>query len=116
MERHICETEGCLNWNLPNEPHCVTHRTIDDAKLAEGTTKNTVDDTTFQDLARDLIYCPACGYCKDQALVVCWDCFKYRKDIVPWKYFDGDFADWLRTIPRTKDVEVAQGYLLAKLY
>ncbi len=33
MKRHVCKTTGCLNWNLPSEPHCVTHRTTVDETL-----------------------------------------------------------------------------------
>ena len=31
-------------------------------------------------------------------LIVCWPCFKYRDDIVPFKYFDGTFEEWLERV------------------
>ena len=45
--------------------------------------------------ARTLSICPGCGKPKQIGCVVCWDCFKYRTDIKPLKYFDGSLADWL---------------------
>ena len=33
--------------------------------------------------------CPACGKPKSLELVVCWNCFKYRTDKTPFKYFEG---------------------------
>ena len=44
---------------------------------------------------RALQTCPGCGKAKQAGCVVCWDCFKYRTDITPLKYFDGSLADWL---------------------
>ena len=31
-------------------------------------------------------------------MTVCWPCFKHREDIVPFKYFDGTFSQWLQTL------------------
>jgi hypothetical protein len=42
--------------------------------------------------------CRACDEAKEIGLVVCWLCFKYREDIVPLKYFDGTFTEWLARI------------------
>ena len=36
--------------------------------------------------------CLGCGKPKGLELVVCWDCFKYRTDKTPLKYFEGQ--DW----------------------
>ena len=33
--------------------------------------------------------CPGCGKPKQVGCVVCWNCFKYRQDVTPLKYFDG---------------------------
>ncbi len=45
--------------------------------------------------ARQLRYCIGCTKPKDSGLVVCWDCYRSRKDIVPFKYFDGTLVQWL---------------------
>jgi len=50
------------------------------------------DDIAFSDLARDLELCPGCGEPKQSGCIVCWDCFKYRTDKTPLKYFEGQ--DW----------------------
>jgi hypothetical protein len=42
--------------------------------------------------------CRGCGEAKETGLMVCWPCFKYREDIVPLKYFNGTFEEWLNTI------------------
>lgn len=33
---------------------------------------------------------------------VCWDCFKYRKDVVPLKYSGLSYAEWVKTLPEKK--------------
>ena len=45
--------------------------------------------------ARALPTCPGCGKPKQLGCIVCWDCFKYRSDITPLKYYDGSLVDWL---------------------
>ena len=40
--------------------------------------------------ARTETVCRGCGGEKEAGLIVCWPCFKYREDVVPFKYFDGD--------------------------
>ena len=42
--------------------------------------------------------CRGCGEAKEAGLIVCWICFKYREDIVPFKYFGGTLAEWLGRI------------------
>lgn len=48
--------------------------------------------------------CAGCGCAKEAdpefGLVVCWGCFGHRRDITPLKYFNGDLAAWLRTVPQ----------------
>lgn len=42
--------------------------------------------------------CCGCGEPKESgenALIVCWDCFKYRTDIIPFKYFGAPLQEWL---------------------
>ena len=48
--------------------------------------------------ARTETICHGCGDPKELELVVCWHCFKYRDDIVPFKYFDSTLAEWVRTL------------------
>ena len=52
------------------------------------------------DEARRLTTCPACGAEKTTGCIVCWNCFKYRTDKTPLKYYEGskkedDLQDWL---------------------
>ena len=42
--------------------------------------------------------CRSCNGEKETGLIVCWPCFKYREDIVPFKYFDGTLSQWLQTV------------------
>ena len=52
----------------------------------------------LEEQARTETVCRGCGGEKDTGLVVCWSCFKYRDDIVPLKYFDGTFSEWLERV------------------
>ena len=52
--------------------------------------------------------CRGCGRPKDKGVPVCWDCFKYRKDITPLKYFDGDLSQWLEQVKKPKAPERKQ--------
>lgn len=45
---------------------------------------------------RDMSDCPACGDRKGLGPLLCWDCFKYRTDITPFKYYNGDIESWLK--------------------
>ena len=42
--------------------------------------------------------CRGCGGVKELGLIVCWPCFKYRDDIVPFKYFGGTLSEWLARV------------------
>ena len=48
---------------------------------------------------RQIEYCRGCGGSKQIGCIVCWDCFKYRTDITPFKPFmesgRGDYEEWL---------------------
>lgn len=44
--------------------------------------------------------CPGCDKESDSGGQVCWNCFKYRTDITPFKYFDGSLEEWLARIPK----------------
>ena len=48
--------------------------------------------------ARTETVCRSCNGEKETGLIVCWPCFKYREDIVPFKYFDGTLSQWLQTV------------------
>ncbi len=50
--------------------------------------------------AREMRFCLACSRPKDEGLVVCWDCFKNRKDVTPFKYWEGDLVSWISEINR----------------
>ena len=43
--------------------------------------------------------CRGCGQPKEVGLLVCWTCFKYRKDN-PFKYWKGTLRTWLAAIGR----------------
>ena len=46
-------------------------------------------------------FCRGCGKDKGMTnMLVCWDCFKRRKDITPLKYAYGmEVHEWLETLP-----------------
>ena len=52
----------------------------------------------LEEQARTETVCRGCGGEKGTGLIVCWPCFKYRDDVVPFKYFDGTFWDWLQRV------------------
>ena len=61
---------------------------------------------TDEQKVRESTTCPGCGGAKDRGCVVCWSCFKYRADVVPFKYWEndtpeaGDLEAWLLAIGR----------------
>jgi hypothetical protein len=55
------------------------------------------DKVTEDELRRQTV-CQGCGQSKDVGCVVCWGCFKYRQDVEPFKYFDGDIGQWLEMV------------------
>lgn len=55
---------------------------------------------SFESFARDLHFCLGCARPKDLGLVVCWDCFKSRNDVTPFKYWQGDLVSWLEEIKK----------------
>ena len=50
---------------------------------------------TMEEQARQEPFCVGCGRPKSIGLIVCWHCFKSRRDITPFKYYEGSFSDWL---------------------
>jgi len=52
----------------------------------------------LEERARTETVCRGCGGGKETGMTVCWPCFKHREDIVPFKYFDGTFSQWLQTV------------------
>lgn len=63
---------------------------------------NSVSDETI----RNAENCLGCGKEKARGLVVCWVCFKYRKDIMPFKYFNGGLADWLNELQYSQETKI----------
>ena len=57
-----------------------------------------MDTLNLEEQARKETTCRGCGTVKELGMVVCWQCFKYRQDVTPLKYFQGEFSDWLRSI------------------
>jgi hypothetical protein len=51
---------------------------------------------TLEDTQREKTTCIACGEDKSIGLVVCWDCFKYRKN--PYKNTNLELREWLKVI------------------
>lgn len=47
---------------------------------------------------RNDIKCLGCGIEKNKGLVLCWNCYKYRSDITPFKNFKGTIQEWLKLI------------------
>jgi len=56
------------------------------------------DSYRLEEQARTETVCRGCGGEKELGLIVCWPCFKYRDDIVPFKYFGGRFSEWLERV------------------
>ena len=52
----------------------------------------------LEERARTETVCRGCNGEKGAGLIVCWPCFKYREDIVPFKYFGGTLSEWLQTV------------------
>ena len=50
------------------------------------------------DQARTETYCRGCGGAKSIGLIVCWPCFSYRDDAVPFREFHGTLSQWLEYI------------------
>jgi hypothetical protein len=49
--------------------------------------------------ARDNLICLGCNGPKPPRCIVCWNCWKYRKDVVPFKYYaGGTLREWLASI------------------
>ena len=56
-------------------------------------------DDVLEERARRETSCGGCGGTKEQGLIVCWPCFKYREDVEPFKYFGGTLTEWFKTLP-----------------
>lgn len=46
--------------------------------------------------------CLGCNKEKQLGTVVCWNCFKYRTDATPLKYFQGTIEEWLKYLKERK--------------
>jgi len=54
------------------------------------------DSYELEEQARTETFCRGCG--GEPGLIVCWPCFKCREDVLPFKYFDGTFTEWLERV------------------
>jgi hypothetical protein len=52
----------------------------------------------LEERARTETVCRGCNGEKETGLIVCWACFTYREDIVPFKDFDGTLSLWLQSV------------------
>ena len=52
----------------------------------------------LEEQARTETLCRGCGGEKEIGLIVCWPCFKYREDIVPFQDFGGPLSEWLERV------------------
>jgi len=59
--------------------------------------RNKIYDGKLEKRARKMIRCMVCGKPKKKGLLVCWDCFKHRKEN-PLKDFNGSFGAWLNIV------------------
>ena len=41
---------------------------------------------------------------QDEGGPVCWDCFKYRPDVTPYKYFQGSYDEWVKCLPNAEPI------------
>lgn len=66
----------------------------------EKLTKQNITNLSAEELdqqARDSVSCLGCGQHKDKGLVVCWNCFKYTLNKIPFKDYYGDIKQWALT-------------------
>ena len=76
-----------------------------DKRLLPQSRKATRTMTDIKEKAiRNETICRGCDNPKSKGLVVCWNCFKYRKDVTPFKYFDGSLEEWLREVHKLPPV------------
>ena len=66
------------------------------------------NEDPIEKTARNEEVCQGCENPKDKGTPLCWDCFKYRKDVTPFKYFNGSLSQWLEQIKKTKTPERKQ--------
>ena len=53
------------------------------------------NDLINEEATRKDGFCLGCGGVKGEGCIVCWECFKYREDVEPYKYWGGGFFSWL---------------------
>lgn len=51
---------------------------------------------------RDMDTCIVCKQEKSAGLIVCWDCYKYREDMTPFKYYKGTIEDYIKESEENK--------------
>ena len=52
----------------------------------------------IEERARTETVCRGCNGEKDTGLIVCWNCWSVREDIIPFKYFGGGLSQWLQSV------------------
>jgi hypothetical protein len=60
----------------------------------------------LEEQARTETVCRGCGRPKELDQVVCWNCFKFREDVIPFQDFDGTLAEWLRLLNNGGSFEI----------
>ena len=81
---------------LPRASRSRTPRLVDITNHSLHFRMDELDELETQ--ARAETVCRGCGGEKEAGLIVCWPCFKYREDVVPFKYFDGTLSQWLQRV------------------
>lgn len=54
-----------------------------------------IEQTELEKNARKSDICLACLADKEPGNVLCWNCYKYRTDITPYKDFHGSLEEYL---------------------
>ncbi len=55
-----------------------------------------LEKATLEKKLEHLNHCIVCKEPKIDGLIVCWNCFKHRKDIIPLKEYCGTLEAWLK--------------------
>ena len=99
MQKRRMSDHAGTRTDFPHMP--TTHTRQVNRQADNAPAKLAISNHAMKDLeehVRAETICRGCSEAKETGLVVCWPCFKYREDIVPLKYFDGTFTEWLKTI------------------
>ena len=93
-----CTCIGCGNEHeIDEQDFSGSDETQKEPSASEDATKNGQLDE-LEERARTETVCRGCNGEKGTGLIVCWPCFTYREDTVPFKDFDGTLSQWLQTV------------------